>query len=210
MSAVVMTTSIGSPANAWQATSASRRSSWNSVEQVTSTSGRSMSSSQAGASAGGSQSPGPTRCTFGRPVRARVLERLGRVGEHGVGGEVDASMVRNGGTPSSARRPLTSRATMRSSVPSVSVRAHGRAVGRSGRGAAVARGRTGGASREVQRDGRHEENAHGSPDRSAAAAAPHEPSSMNSASGCSVSMALRRGLGSLVAGALAELAAGRT
>ena len=39
-------------------------------------------SSQAGGSAGGSQRPGPTSRELGRPVRARVLERLGRVGDH--------------------------------------------------------------------------------------------------------------------------------
>ena len=64
MSAVVMMTSSGSPANARQATSASVRSFWNSVEQVTSTSWRRSPSSQAGGAAGGSQSPGPTRRTL--------------------------------------------------------------------------------------------------------------------------------------------------
>ena len=62
---VVTTTLAPSPASASRAAWASLPSFWNSVEQVTSTSGRFDSSSQAGNFAGGSQMPGPTMRTLG-------------------------------------------------------------------------------------------------------------------------------------------------
>ena len=88
MSAVVMTTSTGSPANAWQATSAS-----SSVVLEQRRAGdeheRPVDVVEPWRGVGGwLPEPGPDEVHLGRPVRARVLERLGRVGEHGVGGEV--------------------------------------------------------------------------------------------------------------------------
>ena len=112
----------------------------------------------------------------------------------------------NGGTPSSARRPLTSRATMRSSDPE---RQRARAIRSRTRPMRSWRGRSprpnGGASCEVSGKGGDERDAHGSPERSASAAAPQAPSSMNSASGCSRSMVCGE-VGGLGAGAFAELA----
>jgi hypothetical protein len=52
----------------------------------------------------------------------------------------------------------------------------------------------GGASREVSGTAETTENAHGSPDASTTATAPHDPSSMNSTSGCSASMTAPREL----------------
>src|SRR5215212_12016187 len=63
--AVVTTTSMFSSASASRAIRTSLPSFWNSVEQVTSTSGLSNSSSQAVGFAGGSQMPGPTMRTLG-------------------------------------------------------------------------------------------------------------------------------------------------
>ena len=101
-------------------------------------------------------------------------------------------MVVNGPTPSSARSGLSCRATMRSSEPSVSARAI-----RSRRWPTLSwRGRrprpNGGASREVIGTAETRETAQGRPERSAAAAAPQEPSSMKSASGCSASIVAAR------------------
>jgi len=60
----VASTAAGSSASASSATLTRRVSSWNSEEVVTSTIGRSMSSSHAGGSVGGSQAHGPTSTTL--------------------------------------------------------------------------------------------------------------------------------------------------
>ena len=88
-SAVVTATSNGSPAKAAHTVSRRRRSFWNSVEQVMSTSGCWTSSSQAGGSAGGSHRPGPTSFTSPANPGARVLERLRRVREYHGGHQIN-------------------------------------------------------------------------------------------------------------------------
>src|SRR4051812_42961854 len=62
--AVVATTATGSSARALRAVAISLSSRWYAVEAVTRTIGRVSLPSQAGGSAGGSQSPGPTRRTW--------------------------------------------------------------------------------------------------------------------------------------------------